>query len=90
MRPPPLRGCSYSNIEFKIGLSITLSDAGKNDLVIKNVCQLESAPKVSDEDIVIVRDIPALLEKLPSHRLTVLVTTALFTGMRLGEILALR
>jgi len=41
--------------------------------------------------MVIVQDLPALLEKLKSAgRLQMLATVSLFTGMRLGEVLALR
>jgi len=71
-------------------LSKALSDAAKNDLVSKNVCRLEAAPKVDDEEIIIVQDIPALLAKLPGNRLATPAMVAIFTGMRLSEILALR
>jgi integrase len=50
----------------------------------------ESAPKPPDEEMVIVRDIPALIELLRGHRLFIPGMIALFTGMRLGEVLALR
>jgi integrase len=40
--------------------------------------------------MVIVRDLPALVEKLTGLRLRVPALVALFTGMRLGEVLALR
>ena len=40
--------------------------------------------------MVIVRDVPALVEKLKGSRLQMLATVSLFTGMRLGEVLALR
>jgi integrase len=71
-------------------LGKALSDAAKNDLVSKNVCKLETAPRVDDEEIVIVKDVPGLLAKLPGSRFHVIAMTALFTGMRLGEVLALR
>jgi integrase len=72
-------------------LGKALRDGEKDNLVIKNPCKLQSAPKVVDEDeMVIVRDLPALVEKLTGFRLRVPALVALFTGMRLGEVLALR
>lgn len=40
--------------------------------------------------MVIVQDVPALIERLRGHRLFPLGMIALFTGMRIGEVLALR
>ena len=71
-------------------LGKALSDAERDGLVVRNVCKLQRAPKVPAEEVVIVRDVPALTEALKGTRLYVLAMTALFTGMRLGEILALR
>ena len=71
-------------------LSKALSDAVKNELITKNVAKTHSAPKVSDEEMVIVHGVPALVEKLKGSRLQMLATVSLFTGMRLGEVLALR
>jgi len=71
-------------------LGKALSDAAKNDLVVRNVCKMESAPKVEEGEVIIVHDVPALLAKLKGHRLHLLAMTSLFTGMRLGEALALR
>jgi integrase len=71
-------------------LSKALSDAVRNDLLTRNVCKLKLAPKVLDAEMVIVQDVPSLIEKLRGWRLGVLATVALLTGMRLGEILALR
>lgn len=71
-------------------LSKALRNAEKNNLVGKNVCKLETAPKVAKEEMVIVRDVPALIEKLTGDRLGVPAMVSLFTGMRLGEVLALR
>jgi integrase len=65
-------------------------DALKNELVVKNVIANQSAPKVADEEMVIVRDVPAFVETLRnSDRLFVPAMIALFSGMRLGEVLAL-
>jgi integrase len=71
-------------------LGKALSDAERDGLVVRNVCKLQRVPKVHAEEVVIVRDVPALIEALKGTRLYVLAVTALFTGMRLGEILALR
>ncbi|MEP0322877.1 tyrosine-type recombinase/integrase [Bauldia litoralis] len=71
-------------------LSKALSEAVKNDLLARNVCSLETAPKVPDSEMLIVHDVPGLMAKLPSTRLHIPAMTALFTGMRLGEVLALR
>jgi integrase len=70
-------------------LSKALRDAAKNELVSRNVAREEPAPKVADNDMVIVQDVPSLMDKLRGT-LHVLAMTALFTGMRLGEVLALR
>jgi integrase len=71
-------------------LGKALRDAEKDTLVSKNVCRIQRAPKVTEDEMVIVRDVAALIEKLANHRLRVPGMLALFTGMRLGEILALR
>jgi integrase len=71
-------------------LGKVLKDAAKNDLVAKNVCAQQSAPKVTGSEKAIVRDVPALLAKLPSWHYSIIGTVALFSGARLGEVLALR
>jgi integrase len=71
-------------------LSKALKDAAKNGLVSRNVATLESPPKVTDTEMVIVRDVPALLEKLQGSALRVPALLGVLCGMRLGEVLALR
>jgi integrase len=72
-------------------LGKALRDAEVDSLITKNVCKLRGAPKVPDAEMVIVRDVPAFISALQgSQRLCLPATIALFTGMRLGEILALR
>jgi integrase len=71
-------------------LSKALGDAARDDLVSRNVAKIEPAPKVSDEEMVIVQDVPSLIERLRDWRLGAVAMVALFTGMRLGEVLALR
>jgi integrase len=67
-----------------------LRDAENDGLVAKNVCRLHKAPKVAEREIVIVQDIPAFIGKIRGSRLYVHALLALVTGMRLGEVLALR
>jgi integrase len=73
-------------------LSKALSDALTNELVAKNVARAKPAPKVPDEEMVIVQDVPGLVAKLRASggRLYVPAMLSLFTGMRRGEVLALR
>jgi integrase len=71
-------------------LSKALRDAMRNDLVSRNVCTEQRAPKLEGTDVAIVRDIPALVAALPRWRYGTVATVALFTGLRLGEVLALR
>jgi len=71
-------------------LSKALSDAESDGLVVRNVCKLRKAPKVAESEMAIAQDVPGLVAKLRGSRLYVPAMVALFTGMRLGEVLALR
>jgi integrase len=71
-------------------LSKALSDAVKNDLVVRNVARSETAPKITEDEMVIVQDVPGFVAKLDSDRLRTPALVALFTGMRLAEVLALK
>ena len=71
-------------------LGKALRDAERDGLVTRNVCKLQNAPRVGDSEMAIVRDVSALVAKLRDARLCVPAMLALFTGMRLGEVLALR
>lgn len=73
-------------------LSSALTDAVKYNKVTKNVVETQSVPKVpDDEDMVIVQDVPAFIEKLKSaDRLQMPGIVSLLAGMRLGEVFALR
>jgi integrase len=71
-------------------LGKALADAAKNDLITRNVAKAEPAPKVTDNEMVIVQDVPGLVDRLRGSRLYAPAMVALFTGMRLGEVLALR
>jgi integrase len=73
-------------------LGKSLADAAKNEIVSRNVARLKLPPKVTDtsDEMVIVRDVPALLEKLQGCALHVPALLGLLCGIRLGEVLALR
>jgi integrase len=69
-----------------------LSEAMRHELVPKNVCTVQRAPKATAEEMRIltseqVAAFPALLD---GHELAAPATVALFTGLRRGELLALR
>jgi len=69
-----------------------LSEAMRHELVPKNVCTVQRAPKATAEEMRIltseqVAAFPALLD---GHELEAPATVALFTGLRRGELLALR
>src|SRR5262245_9682926 len=68
-------------------LSGALRDAERDGSVTKNVARLQGAPKVTETEMVIVLDVPGLVDKLRGDRLYVPAMVALFTGMRLGEVL---
>ena len=71
-------------------LGKALRDAERDDLVARNVCKLQAAPRVSEREMAIVQDVPGFVAKLHGSRFYVPTMVALFTGMRLGEVLALR
>jgi integrase len=71
-------------------LSKALRDAERDGLVLRNVCKLQKAPRIADTEMAIVRDVPGLVDKVRGTRLYVPAMLALFAGLRLGEILALR
>ena len=71
-------------------LSKALGEAEGDGMVSKNVCKLQRAPKVAADDMVIVQDLPALVAALRGWRYETVALVSLLTGMRLGEVLALR
>jgi integrase len=71
-------------------LGKALRDAARYGLVNRNVVSEQSAPKVADEEMVIVQDVPGLVDKLRGWRFGILAMMSLFSGARLGEVLALR
>src|SRR5262249_57339592 len=56
----------------------------------RNVCKEQAASKLGGTEQAIVRDIPALVAALPGWRYGAVALVALFGGLRLGEVLALR
>jgi integrase len=73
-------------------LSKVLKEAARHDLVIRNVAAAESPPKVTREEVTILTDdqVRNVVTALAGTPLYPPVMIALFTGMRRGEILALR
>jgi integrase len=73
-------------------LSKALKEAARHDLVIRNVAAAEPPPKVAREEVTILTDdqVRWVVERLRNHVIYPQVIVALFTGMRRGEILALR
>ena len=64
----------------------------RNDLIAKNVARLQGAPAVDDEEVQIVAKerINELVGKLRGRATYARAITSLFTGLRRGEVLALR
>jgi integrase len=71
-------------------LAKALNDAERDGMVTRNVCRLQRAPKIADEEMAIVQDVPGLVAALKGWRYETVAMVSLFTGMRRGEILALR
>jgi integrase len=69
-----------------------LGDALKNDMIAKNVAVSQRPPKGEGGEVVILTDeqVKALLPTLEGRAMYVPVAVALFTGLRRGELLALR
>jgi integrase len=73
-------------------LAKALHEAMRHELVLRNVCTVQRAPKVAAEEMRIlapqqVKELPTLLD---GHELGPAALVALFTGLRRGELLALR
>ena len=69
-----------------------LDNAVKWNLVARNVCDVVSPPRIpqTEKQVSTVQKARLLLNYVKKHRLEVLLTVALTTGMRRDEILALR
>lgn len=73
-------------------LRLALNNAVKWSLVSKNVCAAVSPPRIVSREgtPLTLEQARKLLDSLHAHRLEVLITLAVVTGMRRGELLALR
>jgi integrase len=73
-------------------LKKALGDGAKNDLIVRNVAVSQQPPRDEGREVVILTDgeVKALLPTLEGRAMHVPVVTALFTGLRRGELLALR
>jgi integrase len=73
-------------------LSHAFDDAARHGVVPRNVAKLQPPPKVQAGEMVILRgdEVGALITQLRGHAMYAPAIVALFTGMRLGEILGLR
>ena len=73
-------------------LSHALDDAVRHDVVARNVAKLQPPPRVQASEMAILdrEGIGKLLTELPSHEMYAPAILALFTAMRLGEVLALK
>lgn len=73
-------------------LGKALREAEKNGMLARNVAKLQTAPKVEGEESVILTadQVQIVLNGLRGRSLYPMVVTALFTGVRRGELLALR
>jgi integrase len=87
------RGLSSKTVNSIHGLlHKALDDAVKAGLVARNVCESVTAPRVIKRRAkpLTVEQARQLFEAARGHRLEVLLTLAVVTGMRRGELLALR
>src|SRR5438270_7056356 len=73
-------------------LHMALDNAVKWKLVARNVCDAVSPPRIPkiEKQVLTKQQAHTLLEHVKKHRLEAILTVALTTGMRRGEILALR
>jgi integrase len=73
-------------------LTRALNDAVKHGLLLRNVCSVQRAPKVVAKEMKILtpEQVAEFVTILGDHPLAAAAIVALFTGMRRGELLALR
>jgi integrase len=86
-RPLSPRTVGHAHRCLRTGLQAALKD----ELVNRNVAAVHSPPRVDDEEVEILdaAAVPLVLNKIASHTLGPIATTALATGARRGELLAL-
>jgi integrase len=74
-------------------LSKALKDGVRHDLVVRNVATVEPPPRDDDDQEIVIleeQQVRTAIEKLRGHAMYPKAITALFTGLRRGELLALR
>jgi integrase len=73
-------------------LSKALKEGMRHDLIVRNVAAAEQPPRVDGEEIFVLDgpQVKLLVERLRNRAMYPKAITALFTGMRRGELLALR
>jgi integrase len=73
-------------------LHLALDNAVRWGMVSRNVCDLVTPPRIVSREVVplSVEQARILIKHVRGHRLEVLLATAVVTGMRRGELLALR
>ena len=72
-------------------LHVAIKKAVKAEMLARNVVSVFPPPKVEDDEVEILgdADVPVVLSKLATHALGPIASTALATGCRRGELLAL-
>lgn len=73
-------------------LSKALKEGMRHDLVSRNAAALEAPPKVESDEVTVLdgEQVKCVVEKLQGRAMYPKAVTALFTGIRRGEMLALR
>lgn len=73
-------------------LHVALENAVKWNLIARNVCDVVSPPRVpkTEKQVLTKRQAHVLLEHVKKHRLEAILVLAVTTGLRRGEMLALR
>lgn len=73
-------------------LSKALKEGMRHDLVTRNAAAMEAPPKVDSEEVTVLdgNQVKCVVEKLQGRAMYPRAITALFTGIRRGEMLALR
>jgi integrase len=73
-------------------LSKALKEAARHDLVVRNVASVEQPPRVERDEVVVLNSeqVRSVVDQMRGQIIYPQVIVALFTGMRRGEILALR
>jgi integrase len=73
-------------------LSKALKEGLRHDLVVRNVATMEQPPRVDDDEVVVLdnEQLKLAVDRLSGRAMYPKAITTLFTGLRRGELLALR